>query len=111
MKEHLPSVILATFLKLNINWKKKNSGVFNFANNEINVIQWAQNFAIFFISYLGVSRPTFGYDWGDSLTHLILITAFVKFRREGHRELRNEVGFVSPIKYLVGFKLGAFRFL
>ena len=36
--------------------------------------------------------PTLGHFPGDSLTHPMLITAFLQFRHEGHRQPRNEVG-------------------
>ena len=54
-----------------------------------------------FNCYLAVTRPTLGYSRGGSLTYPILITAFVQFRHEGHRVSCNEVGSLSPAKYLV----------
>ena len=39
----------------------------------------------------------------------MLITAFVQFRPEGHRELRNEAGSLSPAKRLVGFEPEIFK--
>ena len=41
---------------------------------------------------------------GNSLTHLMLLTALVKFQPKGHREPRTEVGSFSPTKQLVGFE-------
>ena len=34
----------------------------------------------------------------------------IQFQPEGVRELRNEVGSLSPAKHLVGFEQGIFRF-
>ena len=42
------------------------------------------------------------------LTNPMLITAFVQFRLEGHRECRNEAGSLSPVKRLLGFEPGTF---
>ena len=39
----------------------------------------------------------------------MLITVFVQFRLEGHREPSNEVGSLSPAERLVGFEPGIFR--
>ena len=39
----------------------------------------------------------------------MLITVFVQFRPEGHREPSNEVGSLSPVKRLVGFEPEIFR--
>ena len=60
--------------------------------------------------YLAVPRPTFDHSQGDSLTNPMLITAFVQVLPEDHRELCNEVGFLSPPEHLVGFEPGTFRF-
>ena len=38
------------------------------------------------------------------------LTRFYLFRAEGHREPRNEVGSLSPVKRLVGFEPGTLRF-
>ena len=65
---------------------------------------------IFFSCYLAVPRPTLGHSQGDSLTNLILITAFVHVRPEGHWEPGNKVGSLSSDKYLAGFELGTFEF-
>ena len=65
---------------------------------------------IFFNCYLAVSRPTLGHSQGDSLTNPMLITAFVQVRPAGHRELRNEVGSLSPAGCLAGFEPETFRF-
>ena len=47
-------------------------------------------FFFFFNYYLAAPRPTSGHYRGDSLTHPMLITAFVHVRPEGHREPRSE---------------------
>ena len=44
------------------------------------------------------------------LTHPILITAFLHIQPEGHREPRDEVGSLRPVKLLLGFEPGTFRF-
>ena len=49
-------------------------------------------FFFFFNCYLAAPRPTSGHYRGDSLTHPMLITAFLPIRPEGHREPRSEVG-------------------
>ena len=64
----------------------------------------------FFNSYLAVPQPTLGYFWGNSLTNLMLITAFVQFRPEGHQEPCSKVGFLSPAELLVWFELGTYQF-
>ena len=64
----------------------------------------------FFNCYLAIPRPTLGHSPGDSLTNPMLITAFLQFRSEGHREPRNEAGFPRPAKQLVEFEPGTFRF-
>ena len=68
---------------------------------------------IFFNCYLAAPRPTLGHYRGDSLTHPMLITAFfLHFRPEGHREPRNEVGYLSLAERLVGgLNRETFRFL
>ena len=68
-------------------------------------------FFVFFNYYLAAPRPTSGHYRGDSLTHPMLITAFVHVRPEGHREPRSEVGSLSPAERLAGFEPGTFRFL
>ena len=67
-------------------------------------------FRVFFNCYLAAPWPTLSYYWGESLTQLMLTTAFLHFRSERHREPHNEVGSLSPSKYLVGFEPGTFRF-
>ena len=62
----------------------------------------------FFNCYLAVPRPTLGHSQGDSLTNLMLITAFVQVRPKGHWEPHNEVGSLSLAKCSVGFELGTF---
>ena len=50
----------------------------------------------FFNCYLAAPRPTLDHYRGGSLTHPMLITAFLPIRPEGHREPHNEVGCLSP---------------
>ena len=64
----------------------------------------------FFNCYLPAPWPTSGHSQGGSLTNPMLITTLYLFRPEGHRDLRNEVGSLSPAKRLVGYELGNFRF-
>ena len=64
----------------------------------------------FFDCYLAALQPTYGHYLGGSLTHLMLITAFLHILPEGHWEPRDEVGSLSMAKRLVGFELGTFRF-
>ena len=64
-----------------------------------------------FNCYLATPRPTMGNFRGDSFTHPMLITAFLNFRPEDHREPRNKVGSLSPAERLAGFEPGTFRFL
>ena len=71
---------------------------------------WLGIFFFFFNCYLAAPRPTLGHYRGDSLTHPILITAFLHIRPEGHREPRSEVGSLGPAERLVGFEPGTFRF-
>ena len=72
-----------------------------------------QTFAFldFFIHYLDAPQPTLGHYLGDSLTHLIIITAFDRFWPKGHQKSCNKVGFLSLTKHLVGFEPGTFQFL
>ena len=65
---------------------------------------------IIFNCYLAAPRPTLGYYRGGSLTHPMLITAFLHIRPEGHRKPCNEFGSLSPADRLVGFETGTFRF-
>ena len=58
---------------------------------------------IFFNCYLVVPWPTLDHSQEDSLTNMLLTTAFVQVRPEGHWEPCNEVGSLSPAKCLVGF--------
>ena len=64
----------------------------------------------FFKCYLAVPQPTLGHSQGDSLTNMMLITAFVQFRPEGHCEPCNEVGSLRPAGCLVMFELETFQF-
>ena len=65
---------------------------------------------LFFNCYLAAPRPTLGHYRGGSLTQPMLITAFLLFWTEDHREPRNEVGSLRPAESPVGFKPGSFRF-
>ena len=65
----------------------------------------------FFNCYLVAPWPALGHYRGDSLTHLMLITAVLHFQPKGHQEPRNKVGSLSPAEHLVGFEPGTFRFL
>ena len=60
--------------------------------------------------YLAAPRPTSGNYLGDSLTHPMLITAFLHIRPEAHREPRSEVGSLSLAERLAGFEPGTFQF-
>ena len=57
---------------------------------------------------LATPRPTLGHYRGDSLTHSLLITAFLQIWPEGHREPRSEVGSLSPAELPVFFFLTFF---
>ena len=63
-----------------------------------------------FSCYLAVPRSTLGHSQWDSLTNLMLITAFVHARPGGHQEPRNKVGSLSPAEPLASFEPGTFRF-
>ena len=65
----------------------------------------------FFNCYLGVPLPVLGHSQGDSLTNLMLITAYVPILPEGHWEPCNKVGCLSPAEHLVGFEPGTFWLL
>ena len=60
---------------------------------------------VFFSCYLAVPRPTLGHYRGGSLTHAMLITAFLQVQPEGHCKTCNKVGSLSPANHLVGFEL------
>ena len=45
---------------------------------------------------------------GGSLTNRMLIIAFYLCLTEGHLEIRNEVGSLSPVELLVRFEAGTF---
>ena len=53
-------------------------------------------FFFFFNYYLAAPRPTSGHYRGDSLTHPMLITAFVHVRPGGHREPRTYIALFLP---------------
>ena len=56
---------------------------------------------IFFNCYLAAPQPILGHKWGDSLAHLMLITAFYIFDPKVTRCLVIRLG---PAKCLVGFE-------
>ena len=64
----------------------------------------------FFSCYLAAPRPTLGHYRGASLSHPILISAFLHIWPEFHREPCNEVGCLSPVEHLAGFESGTFWF-
>ena len=73
--------------------------------------EWQRRVFLFFLNcYLAVPQPTLGHSQGDSLTNLMLITAFVQLQPKGNWEPRNEVGSLSPAECLVGFEPGTFWF-
>ena len=60
--------------------------------------------------FLTAIWPTLGHSQWDSLTNLMLITAFAQAQPEGHRESCNEVGSLSLPECLAGFEPGTFQF-
>ena len=54
--------------------------------------------------------PTFDHSQGDSLTNLVLITSFDRFRPKGYWESCNKFGSLIPAENLVEFKPGTFWF-
>ena len=74
--------------------------------SSVSIVDFEQTFS--FKCYFSVPRPPLVHYRG--LTHPILITAFLHIQPEGHREPRNEVGSLSPVKLLLGFEPGTFRF-
>ena len=80
-------------------------------NFNMSCVDKSHTCAFFLNCYLAAPRPTLGHFRGDSLTHLMLITVFLHFWPEDHREPCNEVGSLSPAERLVGFEPGTFRFL
>ena len=59
---------------------------------------------VFFSCYLAVLWPTLEHSPGDSLTDMMLITAFKQFRPV-HREPCNKVESLSQAKYIVGLEV------
>ena len=69
------------------------------------------NLNLFLNCYLAAPRSTLDHSQGDSLTSLMLTTAFFnEFWHEDHRVPRNEVGSLSPTKHQVGFEPETSRF-
>ena len=69
-------------------------------------------FFYFFLNcYLAAPRPALGHYRGDSLTHPMLISAFLHFWLKSHQEPHNEAGSLSQVMHMVGFELGTFWFL
>ena len=64
----------------------------------------------FFNCYLAAPLPTLGHSQGDTLTNLMLITAFELFWSEGHRETCNKIRSLNLAKHLVVFEPGTFWF-
>ena len=61
--------------------------------------------------YLAVPRPTLGHSWGDSLSNLMVITAFFYyFDPKVIRSLVMRFGSLSPAEHLVGFEPVTFQF-
>ena len=58
------------------------------------------SFICFFVFFsnccLAVPQPTLDHSQGDSLTNLMLVTAFVHVQPKGHWEPHNKVGSLSP---------------
>ena len=59
---------------------------------------------------MAAPQPTLDHYQGGSITHPMLITAFLHVQPEGHWEPCDEVGSLSPAESLVGFEPGTFRF-
>ena len=66
-------------------------------------------FVLFFNCYLAIPQPTLGHSQGDSLTNLMLITAFCTYLTQ--RSLGASVGSLSLAECLAGFEPGTFQFL
>lgn len=74
--------------------------------------RWDVNETCFLFHLLfGCSIVDFGQLLRCSLTHPMLITAFVKFHPEGRWEHRYEVGSLSPAEHPVGLDPSTFQFL
>ena len=69
--------------------------------------QFLSNIQVILFFYLVFGCPTvnFGPLLVDSHTHLMLVTAFVKFWPKGHQKSHNDAGSLSWAKCLVGFEL------
>ena len=68
-------------------------------------------FFCFFVTAIWLPHgQLLGDSQGDSLTNLILITAFYLCQPEGQWEPHNEVGSLSPAERLAGFEPGTFWF-
>ena len=63
----------------------------------------------FFNCYLATPWSTLDHYWGDSLMHLMLISAFLHFQPKGHLECCNEVRSLIPAEGLVGFEPKTFQ--
>ena len=59
-------------------------------------------FFFFFNCYLAVPRPTMDHSQEDSLTNLMLITAFVQVWPKGRWKSHNEVGSLIPANNFFG---------
>ena len=60
--------------------------------------------------YFGYSNWFLGHYSEDTLTDLMLITAFWRFSPKGHSESHSNVGSPSLAKHLIKFELGTFWF-
>ena len=82
-------------------------------SDDVTILLWHSLNSSFFLlttCYLAVSQPTLAHTWGDSFTSPMLITAFVQFPPESHREPCNEVGSLSLGERLMEFKPRTFQF-
>lgn len=53
--------------------------------------------------------PTLGHHRRGSITHPILISAFLQFSSKGHWKTGKEVGSLRPAVYIEGFELETFQ--
>ena len=97
-------------MEIGIQWRRINIWWGSLQRRDYSWQYERMSILFFFICYLAVPRPTLDDFQGDSITNLMLITVLLHVRPECHREPRNEVGSLSPVKLLAGFELGTFRF-
>ena len=65
---------------------------------------WLKKSSFLTSIFAAAPRATLGQYWGDSLTHLMLVTVFLQIWGKGHQEACNEVGSLSQTKHLVVFE-------